>query len=87
MSYQDMKAHSKSIKKWANIISKEVGIDIEKVKGESPTYIMSYIIGQLKRNKNQSREEQEKVSRKLRKKWKKEWKKEKRDWQRRNPRR
>ena len=57
-------ASSKSINKWITIISREVGI--EDVKGGSPTERMCYVIGQLKRRKNQSRGERRKVSKKLR---------------------
>lgn len=66
-------ASSRSINKWATIISKEVGI--ENVEGESPTERMYYVIGQLKRKKNQNRRKRKKVSKKLRKKWRD------RDWE------
>lgn len=66
-------ASSRSINKWATIISKEVGI--EDVKGKSPTERMYCVIGQLKRKKNQNRRKLKKVSRKLRKRWKD------RDWE------
>ena len=67
-------ASSKSINKWITIISREVGI--EDVKGGNPTERMCYVIGQLKRRKNQSRGERRKVSKKLRNRWKKKnWKK------------
>ena len=66
-------ASSRSINKWATIISREVGI--EDVEGESPTERMCYVIGQLKRKKNQSGERR-KVCKKLQKRWKKKnWEK------------
>ena len=66
-------ASSRSINKWATIISKELGI--KKVKGQSPTERMCYVIEQLKRKKNQSGERR-KVSKKLQKRWKKKnWEK------------
>ena len=61
------KARSQSINKWAKIISKEFDIDI---KGVTPKERMLYVIGQLKRKKNLSREEWKKIK-KLRKKRKK----------------
>ena len=67
-------ASSKSINKWVTIISREVGI--EGVKGGSPTERMCYVIGQLKRKRNQSRGERRKAGKKLRERWKKKnWKK------------
>lgn len=67
-------ASSRSIYKWAAIISKEVGI--QDVKGESPTEKMCYVIGQLKRKKNQSSKDRRRVSKKLQKRWKKKnWEK------------
>ena len=67
-------ASSKSINKWAAIISEEVGI--QDVKGESPTERMYYVIGQLKRKKNQSSKDRRRVSKKIQKRWKKKnWEK------------
>ena len=69
-------ASSRSINKWVKIISKEVGIEEEDVEGESPTERMYYVIGQLKRKKNQSSKDRRRVSKKLQKRWKKKnWEK------------